>query len=91
MGDLLYQDLVRRLALAGRDEKRVIDSVLRRLEVGRERYGLLDVSKPRNWRAERFEERLDALVYDVAEELALEDQAHARAQDDAVAELGGEG
>lgn len=79
MGDLLFDDLVARLARAPRDERRVIERVLARLEVGRQRYGALDLAKPRDWRRERFEERIDALVYDVAEELALEDSAIARA------------
>jgi hypothetical protein len=75
MGDLLLQELARRLALAGHDELRVIDRVLARLELGRQRYGQLDIGAPRDWRRERFEERLDALVYDVCEEIALEDAA----------------
>lgn len=53
----------------------MIDRAMQRLEIGRERYGLLDLSQPRDWRRERFEERLDALVYDVCEELAAEDLA----------------
>jgi hypothetical protein len=69
----MRRDIARRLALCNLDELRVIDRVLQRLEIGRERYGWLDLSKPRNWRKERCEERLDALVYDVAEELAAED------------------
>jgi hypothetical protein len=86
--DLLYQDLVRRLAPASRDELRIVERVLARLEIGRQRYGLLDLSADRrDWRRERFEERLDALVYDVAGELAEEDAAHASQQSAAAAEL----
>jgi hypothetical protein len=77
MAILPYCDLVRRLASASNDELRVIDRVLARLELGRERYGLLDLARPRDWRRERAEERLDALVYDVCEELVLEDGARA--------------
>jgi len=66
---------------------RVLDRVLHRLEVGRERYGLLDLSKPRDWRRERFEERLDALVYDACEELAIEDQHRAELRAAARAEM----
>jgi hypothetical protein len=75
--DIQRQALARGLALrlhrCSLDEARVVDRVLARLEIGRERYGELDLAKPRDWRRERFEERLDALVYDVCEELAAED------------------
>lgn len=73
----LARDIARRLPAASHDELRLVDRVLQRLELGRSLYGPLDVSKPRDWRKERFEERLDALVYDVAGELALEDRARA--------------
>lgn len=87
MGDPAFDDLVARLARAPRDERRILERILGRLELGRDKYGPLDLSKPRDWRRERFEERLDALVYDVAEELALEDAALAQA---AAAEWRGE-
>ena len=83
----LRRDVGRRLGLANHDELRIVDRVLQRLEVGRERYGYLDLSRPRNWRKERFEERLDALVYDVAEELAAEDVERAELREDARCEL----
>jgi hypothetical protein len=83
----LRRDLGRRQQLAAHDELRVIDKILARLEVGRAVYGPLDLSIPRNWRNERFEERLDALVYDVAEELAAEDVAHAAVQEAARIEI----
>jgi hypothetical protein len=83
----LRRDVGRRLGFANADELRVVDRVLQRLEVGRERYGHLDLSRPRNWRKERFEERLDALVYDVAEELAAEDAEHAQLRQDVDVEL----
>jgi hypothetical protein len=73
----LARDVAHRLLAGSLDEIRVIDRVLVRLELGRELYGLLDLSKPRDWRRERFEERVDALVYDVAGELAAEDRARA--------------
>jgi hypothetical protein len=83
----LARDIARRLQLASIDEARVVDRVLQRLELGRERYGLLDLSRPRDWRKEHREELLDALVYDVAEELALEDQAREQLRDEARAEM----
>lgn len=83
----LMRSLAKRLPRAAPDELRVIERVLGRLEVGRARYGELDLSKPRDWRRERCEERLDALVYDVCEELALEDQAAGKASRDELVEL----
>ena len=89
--DLLYQDLVGRLARAGHDEQRVIDRVLARLELGRRRYGPLNLAGDRrNWRRERFEERLDALVYDVCAELADEERELAIRQEGARSEIVGE-
>ncbi len=58
----MRRDLGRRLALGNLDELRVVDRVLQRLEIGRERYGHLDLSKPRNWRKERLEDALNELV-----------------------------
>lgn len=70
----LARDLARRLQLASHDEARVIDRVLQRLELGRERYGELDLAKDaRDWRRERFEELLDEIVYRACEELQAED------------------
>jgi hypothetical protein len=85
----LRRDVGRRLGFANADELRVVDRVLQRLELGRERYGHLDLSRPRNWRKERFEERLDALVYDVAEELAAEDAVRAQLRQGVDVELCG--
>jgi len=86
----LIRDLARRLQLAAHDELRVIDRILTRLEIGRERYGELDLSRPRDWRREHREELLDALVYDVAEELAREDQERAELREAARVEMLGE-
>jgi hypothetical protein len=83
----LLASLAGRLPAASHDELRVIDRVLGRLELGRDRYGLLDLAKPRDWRRERFEERLDALVYDACEELALEDRARAELREAARVEM----
>lgn len=88
----LIADLTRRLALAGHDELRVIDALLVRLELGRERYGLLDLERDRrDWFKERREELLDAMVYDVAEQLRADDLARANLRNAAHAEmLGGD-
>jgi len=87
MGDLLQQDLVRRLALASFDERRVVERILARLELGRQRYGELDISKPREWRRELSEELLDAVIYDTIEAIRAEDAARAEEQTRAAAEL----
>lgn len=83
----LCRDMCRRLWLRNYDERRVIDRVMQRLEGGAEDYGPLDLSAPRNWRKERCEERLDALVYDVCEELAAEDRERAELQEGARREI----
>jgi hypothetical protein len=82
----LIRDIGRRLPLASPDEVRVLDRVLQRLELGRDRYGALDLSRPREWRRELREELLDALVYDVCEELAVEDIDRAQLRADAAVE-----
>jgi hypothetical protein len=88
---VLLDDLMRRLALIGYDELRVIERVAERLDLGRHRYGELDLSRPRAWRRELREELLDALVYDVAEELAFEDRMRARLREETAAEMLGTG
>jgi hypothetical protein len=70
----LIRDIRRRLPLASPDELRVLDRVLQRLELGRDRY------------RELREELLDALVYDVCEELAVEDIDRAQLRADAAVE-----
>jgi hypothetical protein len=87
----LARNLASRLQPAGLDELRVIDRILSRLELGRQRYGELDLGAPRDWRAERFEEELDALVYQVCSELAAEDLARQSLRSAARAEMLGEG
>jgi hypothetical protein len=83
----LIRDIGRRLQFASPDEVRVIDRVLQRLELDRERYGALDLSKPREWRPELRDELLVALF---AEELAAEDVELAPLRADAAAEMLGE-
>lgn len=86
-GGAMRRDMARRLCMFGFDELRVVDSVMVRLELGRERYGNLDVSKPREWRRELREELLDALIYDLAEELARKDAERAQLHEDARKEI----
>ena len=45
------------------DELRVAATVLERLDVGRERYGVLDVRGGRRWLREALEELIDAPLY----------------------------
>lgn len=76
----LLDSLKQRLLLCSPDELRVIDVLLKRLELGRERYGLLDLSKPRDWKREKAEEDLDSAIYDAADVLTREDAVRERAE-----------
>jgi hypothetical protein len=71
----LLDSLKHRLLECSPDELRVIDVLLKRLELGRERYGFLDLSKPRNWKREKAEEDLDSAIYEAADVLSQEDDA----------------
>lgn len=55
------------------DERAVLSEMLRRIEVGRENYGELDLdSDERDFRKEAREEAVDWLVYDIAGSLKRE-------------------
>jgi hypothetical protein len=86
----LARSLASRLACLGLDEIRLIDHVVTRLELGRERYGELDLSAPRDWGKELGEELVDALVYQAARELAAQDLARASVREAARAEMLGD-
>ena len=84
----LVSDLARRLQLASHDELRIVDALLVRLELGRCRYGKLALaSDRRDWVKERREELLDAIVYELAGELAAHDHAHAELHEAAQLEM----
>lgn len=83
----LARSLASRLACLGLDEIRLIDHVVTRLELGRERYGELDLSAPRDWGKELGEELVDALVYHAARELAAQDLARASLREAAQLEM----
>ena len=70
----LIMDLIRRLPLCSLDEARVLDVQLSRIELGRDQYGPLDVSKPRDWAKEAAEERVDAAFYDACLLIAERDR-----------------
>lgn len=55
------------------DELRVVDVILTRLEFGREQYGYLDLSRPRDWKRERAEEIVDAAFYEACDRLCARD------------------
>ncbi len=55
------------------DELRVLDVVLTRLELGRDQYGPLDLSQPRDWKLERAEEIVDAEFYRACDLLCARD------------------
>lgn len=86
----LLCNLAGRLQALEYDALRVVDRVIARLELGRERYGDLDLAQPRPWRRERNEELLDAIVYEVAGELAAEDAVRAELHERARTEMLGE-
>jgi hypothetical protein len=73
--DALGRVIAGRLALCSEDELRVIDQLLGRLELGRQRYGYLDLSADsRDWRAEEAEEHLDAAVYRACDRIRRRDE-----------------
>lgn len=61
--EALERSLRARLLSCNHDELRVLDSLLERLELGRDRYGHLDLAKARDWDRELAEELLDVAVY----------------------------
>jgi len=87
----LARDLARRIPLASHDELRIVDAVFARLELGRERYGQLVLAGDhRDWIKERREELLDAIVYELAGELAAHDHAYAELHEAARREMVGD-
>ena len=61
----LRVDLKGRLHLCSYDELRVLSVILGRLELGRGRYGYLDLKRDRrDFKRERAEEYVDAHIYD---------------------------
>jgi hypothetical protein len=73
--DGLRDDLEARLELCSYDELRVVSKILGRLELGRDRYGYLDMARDRrNYRREEAEEHLDGAVYRACDELDREDR-----------------
>jgi hypothetical protein len=85
--EALVRTLAVRLRLCSEDELRVLDILLRRLELGRERYGYLDLSKPRDWKLEGAEEILDFAIYEACDIQVKRDAARERLRAEAAAEL----
>lgn len=72
--DALERSLCTRLVQCSYDELRVLNGILRRLELGRARYGFLDLRKDRrDFRRERNEEIADWVVYDACAEISDRD------------------
>jgi hypothetical protein len=61
--DALAWNIAARLLSCNADELRVLDVLLGRLELGRDRYGFLDLARARDWEKEEAEEHADAAVY----------------------------
>lgn len=76
MSAVLLQDVKRRLSSASRDELRVVDVVVRRLERRREKHGPLDLTLRPNTFAELDEGLIDAVIACAVETLRAEDQRH---------------
>lgn len=72
--DALARDIGRRMALCSLDELRVLDVTLGRLELGRHRYGHLDLSKARDWQCDEAEELLDMQVYRACQTIVERDR-----------------
>ena len=84
-------DPSRRLALCSPSELRLFDAFLGRIELGRERYGRLDLDKDRrDFAKERHKELLDAMAYELMGELAEQDRQRAGAREQARADMVGE-
>jgi len=84
--DALARSIAARLLTCNEDELRVLDAILGRLELGRDRYGHLDLSKARDWDAEEAEELLDARIYRACDVLRRRDAQTSR-MDEALREL----
>ncbi len=70
----LQRSIAARLGLASHDELRVVDAILTRLELGRERYGALNLrADSRDWRREGDEELVDLAVYRACERISIRD------------------
>lgn len=83
----LARVIAARLLRCNLDELRVIDVLLSRLELGRERYGYLDLSKARDWDLEEAEELLDARIYRACALLQRRDEDRERLECEAADEF----
>ena len=74
----LRRNMCGRFELCSLDELRVMDLQLVRLELGREQYGRLDLSRRRDWVKEEAEEHVDAAFYRACAVLIARDEIAAR-------------
>lgn len=75
--EAIKRSIVARLGPCSRDEARVLDYVLSRLELGRDRYGLLDLERgDRDWAEEERQEHADSIVYRSCAEIVRLDRVH---------------
>ena len=82
-GTRRHGPLARYLLDIGDDELKVLSYIAGRLELGRKKYGALDVNAPkRDWGVELGEEAADALVYAAAKALRKKPDPLADAIDD---------
>ncbi len=87
--DALARTFSVRLLLCNEDELRVLDVILGRLELGRDRYGHLDLAKSRDWDAEEAEELLDARIYRACDVIQKRDARLERLRCEAADEIAG--
>lgn len=86
--DALERSLCARLLSCAHDELRVLDAILLRLELGRDRYGALDLARDRrDWAREEAEEHVDALVYRACALISRQDEERRELRDAAGREL----
>ncbi len=76
--DALVRVIAARLLRCNHDELRVIDVLLARLELGRDRYGHLDLARARDWDRDEAEELLDMRVYHACAAITRRDEQLAR-------------
>ncbi len=87
--DALARSIAARLLGCNHDELRVLDLLLGRLELGRDRYGFLDLSKPREWKIEEAEELLDARIYQACDLIQRRDAQLERLRCEVADEIAG--
>jgi hypothetical protein len=86
--DALERSVAGRLIVCSHDELRVVDAVLNRLAIGRERYGHLVLQDDkRDWQREGAEELVDTAIYRACALISKQDTDRAALHEDVRSEL----